>query len=51
MASQTLWHKMGCKPKHQQAEAIKRRDRGGETLTDIARSYNVSHTTISRLAT
>jgi DNA invertase Pin-like site-specific DNA recombinase len=44
--------KMGRKPKltpHQQAEAIKRRD-GGETLTDIARSYNVSHTTISRLA-
>jgi DNA invertase Pin-like site-specific DNA recombinase len=39
------------KPKltpHQQAEAIKRRDKG-ETLTDIARSYNVSHTTISRL--
>jgi DNA invertase Pin-like site-specific DNA recombinase len=33
---------------HQQAEAIKRRDKG-ETLTDIARSYNVSHTTISRL--
>jgi DNA invertase Pin-like site-specific DNA recombinase len=44
--------KMGRKPKltpHQQAEAIKRRDKG-ETLTDIARSYNVSHTTISRLA-
>ena len=44
--------KMGRKPKltpHQQAEAIKRRDKG-ETLTEIARSYNVSHTTISRLA-
>src|SRR5277367_4573453 len=44
--------KMGRKPKltpHQQAEAIKRRHKG-ETLTDIARSYNVSHTTISRLA-
>jgi DNA invertase Pin-like site-specific DNA recombinase len=43
--------KMGRKPKltrHQQAEAIKRRD-NGETLTEIARSYNVSHTTISRL--
>src|SRR5208337_750034 len=43
--------KMGRKPKltpHQQAEAIKRRDKG-ETLMDIARSYNVSHTTISRL--
>jgi DNA invertase Pin-like site-specific DNA recombinase len=44
--------KMGRKPKltpHQQAEAIKRRNKG-ETLTDIARTYNVSHTTISRLA-
>jgi DNA invertase Pin-like site-specific DNA recombinase len=44
--------KLGRKPKltpHQQREALKRRDRG-ETLTDIARSYNVSHTTISRLA-
>jgi DNA invertase Pin-like site-specific DNA recombinase len=43
--------KMGWKPKltpHQQAEAIKRRDEG-ETLMEIARSYNVSHTTISRL--
>jgi hypothetical protein len=26
-----------------------RRDGGDETLTDIARSYNVSHSTISRL--
>jgi len=26
-----------------------RRDTGDETLTDIARSYNVSHSTISRL--
>src|ERR1700759_1848574 len=44
--------KMGRKPKltpHQRAEAIKRRDKG-ETLMEIARSYNVSHTTISRLA-
>jgi DNA invertase Pin-like site-specific DNA recombinase len=43
--------KMGRKPKltpHQQGEAIKRRDKG-ETLMEIARSYNVSHTTISRL--
>jgi hypothetical protein len=30
-------------------EAIARRDTGDETLTDIARSYNVSHSTISRL--
>jgi DNA invertase Pin-like site-specific DNA recombinase len=45
--------KMGrpCKlTSHQQREAIKRRDRDGETLADIARSYNVSAATISRLA-
>jgi len=43
---------MGRKPKlthHQRLEAVKRRD-AGETLMDIARSFNVSHTTISRLA-
>jgi DNA invertase Pin-like site-specific DNA recombinase len=34
---------------HQRREAIARRDVGDETLTDIARSYNVSHSTISRL--
>jgi uncharacterized protein YerC len=34
----------------QKAEAIKRRDQG-ETLADIARSYNVSPATISRLTT
>ncbi len=42
---------MGRKPKltpHQQREALARRD-AGETLMDIARSFNVSHTTISRL--
>ncbi len=42
---------MGRKPKltpHQQREAIARRD-AGENLADIARSYNVSHSTISRL--
>ena len=33
---------------HQKREAIKRRDQG-ETLADIARSYNVSPATISRL--
>jgi DNA invertase Pin-like site-specific DNA recombinase len=45
--------RMGCPPKltsHQQREAIRRRDRDGETLADIARSYNVSAATISRLA-
>jgi IS30 family transposase len=35
---------------HQIREAIGRRD-NGETVRDIARSYNVSHSTISRLAT
>jgi DNA invertase Pin-like site-specific DNA recombinase len=43
---------LGRKPKltgHQRREAIARRD-AGEVLTDIARSYNVSHSTISRLS-
>jgi IS30 family transposase len=42
---------MGRKPKltqHQQREAIRRREKG-EPMRDIARSYNVSHSTISRL--
>jgi len=34
---------------HQRKEALARRERG-ELVTDIARSYNVSHSTISRLA-
>jgi DNA invertase Pin-like site-specific DNA recombinase len=41
----------GRKPKltaHQRREAITRRE-AGETLTSIARSFNVSHTLISRL--
>jgi DNA invertase Pin-like site-specific DNA recombinase len=45
--------KLGRKPKltdHQKREAIKRRDKLGETVREIARSYNVSHSTISRLA-
>lgn len=44
--------KMGRTPKltaHQKREAIERRDKGEETLADIARSYAVSHSTISRL--
>ena len=44
--------KMGRKPKltpHQKQEAIKRRDRGEESLADIGRSYNVSGWTIARL--
>jgi DNA invertase Pin-like site-specific DNA recombinase len=44
--------KLGRKPKmtpHQQREAIRRRDVDGETLVDIARTYNVSRSTISRL--
>jgi DNA invertase Pin-like site-specific DNA recombinase len=42
---------MGRRPKltiHQRREAVARRE-AGEILTDIARSYNVSHSTISRL--
>jgi IS30 family transposase len=35
---------------HQKREAIRRRDRDGEAVREIARSYNVSHSTISRLA-
>ncbi len=45
--------KMGrpCKlTAHQRREAAKRRDLDGEILADIARSYNVSAATISRLA-
>jgi DNA invertase Pin-like site-specific DNA recombinase len=45
--------KMGRKPKltdHQKREAIKRRDHGEDTLAEIGKSYNVSHSTISRLA-
>jgi DNA invertase Pin-like site-specific DNA recombinase len=44
---------MGRPPKlttHQRKEAIKRRD-AGENQTKIGRSYNVSHSTISRLTT
>ena len=36
----------GPKPKltpHQKTEAIERRDRGDETLREIARSYGISH--------
>jgi DNA invertase Pin-like site-specific DNA recombinase len=44
--------KMGRKPKltaHQRAEAIRRKE-NGEPMRDIARSYNVHNSTISRLA-
>jgi DNA invertase Pin-like site-specific DNA recombinase len=43
--------KFGRKPSltsHQRTEALARRARG-EALVDIARSFNVSHSTISRL--
>lgn len=43
--------RMGRKPKltpHQRSEALRRKD-AGEPVTEIARSYNVSHSTISRL--
>jgi IS30 family transposase len=42
---------MGRRPKltaHQRKEALKRRDQG-EPMREIARSYNVSHSTISRI--
>jgi DNA invertase Pin-like site-specific DNA recombinase len=44
--------RFGRKPKltlHQRQEALERLARG-EGLVEIARSYNVSHSTISRLA-
>jgi DNA invertase Pin-like site-specific DNA recombinase len=44
--------KMGRPPKltpHQVKEALRRRD-AGEPMRDIARTFNVSHSTISRLA-
>jgi DNA invertase Pin-like site-specific DNA recombinase len=43
--------KFGRKPKltaHQIAEARKRRE-AGEALSEIGKSFNVSHSTISRL--
>jgi DNA invertase Pin-like site-specific DNA recombinase len=42
----------GRKPKlteHQTREAIRRRNRDGESVREIARSYNINHSTISRL--
>ena len=44
--------KMGRRPKltdHQKREALQRRE-AGEPTREIARSYNVSHSTISRLS-
>jgi DNA invertase Pin-like site-specific DNA recombinase len=44
--------KLGRKPKlthHQRQEALQRRERG-EPIREIARSYNVRNSTISRLA-
>lgn len=44
--------RMGRKPKltlHQRREALERKA-AGEPVTEIARSYNVSHSTISRLS-
>lgn len=34
---------------HQRDEAVRRRDAGEESMTEIARSYNVSHSMISKL--
>lgn len=44
--------RMGRKPKlseHQRREALARVAKGEEAIRDIARSYGVSHSTISRL--
>jgi len=44
--------KLGRKPKlteHQEREAIRCRDHRSAPIREIARSYNVSHSTISRL--
>jgi DNA invertase Pin-like site-specific DNA recombinase len=44
--------RLGRKPKltpHQIREVIRRRQVNGETLTDIAKTYNVNHTTIMRI--
>jgi hypothetical protein len=44
--------KLGRKPKlttHQRREAIRRRAQLGETLANIARTYNVNRNTISPL--
>jgi len=44
--------KMGRRPKltaHQQREALERRD-AGDSTREIVRTYNVSHSTISRLS-
>ncbi|WP_244610457.1 helix-turn-helix domain-containing protein [Microvirga pakistanensis] len=43
--------KLGRRPRltaHQRREALARRE-AGEPLVEIARSYNVSHSTVSRL--
>jgi len=44
--------KLGRKPRltgHQKREAIRCRDQDGEPVREVARTYNVSHSTISRL--
>ena len=49
--AKALGVRLGRKPKltpHQRAEALARRD-AGEAVTEIGRSYAVSHSTISRL--
>jgi DNA invertase Pin-like site-specific DNA recombinase len=35
---------------HQRKEALARKESGKESQTEIARSYNVSHSTLSRLS-
>jgi hypothetical protein len=44
----SIWSRPAKLSPFQRAEAIKRRE-AGENLTDIARTYGVAHTRISRL--
>jgi hypothetical protein len=48
-ASNELKSELVVQAPHQRHEENTRRDAGDETLADIGRSYNVSHSTISRL--
>jgi len=48
-ASNELKSELVVQAPHQHREAIARRDAGDETMADTGRSYNVSHSTISRL--
>lgn len=51
-----MWHDLRLRARihgklttHQRAEAVRRRDKGEETLAEIGRTYNVSPQTIGRV--